>query len=627
MNSLNFGRHWGNRLTAGGLVAISAVLFDGCYLGPSNEKAAADRQCPRTDYLERVKQNQRKNWKYRIEEAGLTFGKLPGVFWGRALYGDIFGWTDYYWNEEACYNVHSDGMWSIQKASYELHSMCLEAVAEVVEDDMLLQAFGIPQSLWAEVRRSWHAQETDLMGRLDLLWDGKGPPKFAEYNADTPTVLIESASAQRQWLKDKMDEPTLKGKGQFNHIDERLVQAFTCLEAEDLKKPMEIIFSAQSYDKFFKEERQTTKYIQAAAALAGCSSKFIGLEHLQSQGNLLPIHHEVRKIIWKMYPYEWLSQEDLGQYVVQDHLVHAEGRVRWMEPAWKLILSSKAILPYLWSKHPDHPNLLPAYFTAEEMVAQSKEAKHLSSEWVAKPMFGREGQGLTYSDYNGQWWTELSSMVGGPAHQFDDWWAGTMRNSLKDHPVWHPRETEDEKHADQLWYTGWPVYQEYHAPARLMGRTVITSCWVIRGQPCGACFREDSDRTTNNNSCFVPHVVTPASKWVEDSPDAAADPSPDTEYTYIQPMPYPITYAQERLRKRLYGEEPDTPPTKRFVPPQDQSESKAPLIRHTRPTGFAADGGGAGGGAGQWRSYHNDKTRRAMPTGWHGNSAGMRASS
>jgi glutathionylspermidine synthase len=39
--------------------------------------------------------------------------------------------------------------------------------------------------------------------RFDMLWDGENEPKFCEYNADTPTVLIESGVAQQQWLKEK----------------------------------------------------------------------------------------------------------------------------------------------------------------------------------------------------------------------------------------------------------------------------------------------------------------------------------------------------------------------------------------------------------------------------------------
>ena len=40
--------------------------------------------------------------------------------------------------------------------------------------------------------------------------------------------------------------------------------------------------------------------------------------------------------------------------------------VRWLEPAWKSIISNKALLPLLWEMFPNHPNLLPAYFAEDD---------------------------------------------------------------------------------------------------------------------------------------------------------------------------------------------------------------------------------------------------------------------
>jgi hypothetical protein len=39
------------------------------------------------------------------------------------------------------------------------------------------------------------------------------------------------------------------------------------------------------------------------------------------------------------------------------------------------------------------------------------------------------------------------------------------------------------------------------------GRHVVVGSWVVAGEAAGLCFREDSDRTTTNNSSFVPHYV------------------------------------------------------------------------------------------------------------------------
>lgn len=60
---------------------------------------------------------------------------------------------------------------------------------------------------------------------------------------------------------------------------------------------------------------------------------------------------------------------------------------------------------------------------------------------------------------------------------------------------------------------GWHSSRMPHGtPARLPRvRVYCHVCsWVVRGLPVAACFREDSARTTNNNSCFCPHYVEPS---------------------------------------------------------------------------------------------------------------------
>ena len=132
-----------------------------------------------------------------MEKDGLTFHDLEGLKWS-----SISG-ADPYWNEEGSVKITMGAEKEIVEATYELHSMCLELVERVVNDDALLTAFEIPSVLWPAIRKSWKEKKTDLMGRFDLAWDGKGPPKLLEYNADTPSVLVESGTSQLRWQMDK----------------------------------------------------------------------------------------------------------------------------------------------------------------------------------------------------------------------------------------------------------------------------------------------------------------------------------------------------------------------------------------------------------------------------------------
>src|SRR3974377_1024396 len=78
------------------------------------------------------------------------------------------------------------------------------------------------------VIRSWEEREPSIYGRFDLAYDGVGAPKLLEYNADTPTALLEASVIQWFWLKD-IDE---RGD-QCNSIHERLIEAWTALKELD----------------------------------------------------------------------------------------------------------------------------------------------------------------------------------------------------------------------------------------------------------------------------------------------------------------------------------------------------------------------------------------------------------
>ena len=80
--------------------------------------------------------------------------------------------------------------------------MALEAVDQVVKDDKLLKLFGISKYLWPAVRYSWEERQLDFQGRFDFIYDGKSTPKLLEYNADTPSLIIESGDLQEGWFKD-----------------------------------------------------------------------------------------------------------------------------------------------------------------------------------------------------------------------------------------------------------------------------------------------------------------------------------------------------------------------------------------------------------------------------------------
>jgi glutathionylspermidine synthase len=151
--------------------------------------------------------------------------------------------------------------------------------------------------------------------------------------------------------------------------------------------------------------------------------------------------------VFKLYPWEWLWRDAFGEHI-------AAAATRWVEPAWRLILSGKGLLALLWELFPGHPNLLPAF----------REAGRTGGREIRKPLFGREGANIT--------------APGGLAT------AGPYGEE------------------------GY-VHQAYAELPCFDGRYPVFGSWIIAGRSCGLGIREDSSPITRDSSRFVPHFFKP----------------------------------------------------------------------------------------------------------------------
>ena len=302
--------------------------------------------------MHRLVMDPRPGWQKKVESVGLHFHTLNG---------------EPYWDDAASYQLSSFEIDQLELAANTLHEMCLNLVQEVI-DERLFGMFMIPKEAEEYVIRSWRDQEPGIYGRFDLAYDGVSPPKLLEYNADTPTALLEAAIVQWKWLKD-VDE---RGD-QFNSIHERLIEGWQALRDFD---PGPIHFAAMSG---VPEDYITVEYLRDTAIQAGFETDYLDVEDIGWNNNLRqfvdrtgkPIHR-----LFKLYPWEWVFREEFAEHVFNS-------ATKWTEPAWKSILSCKSILPLLYDRHPDSPYLLPASF------------RELPGDYVRKPVHGREGANIS----------------------------------------------------------------------------------------------------------------------------------------------------------------------------------------------------------------------------------------
>jgi glutathionylspermidine synthase len=195
--------------------------------------------------------------------------------------------------------------------------------------------------------------------------DGTAPPKMLEYNADTPTALIEAAVVQSYWL-----EEVKPGYDQFNSIHEKLIERWRNLRAR--------VSNAARLHLTGVFAEPEDRYIQDVAGQAGWSCVPLDIADIGWNGRTFTDLSEAPiRFLFKLYPWEWLLREAFGP----DLLTDAIGMV---EPPWKMVLSNKAILPILGEMFPGHPNLLPA----------AREREAIAGACVEKPIHGREGSDI-----------------------------------------------------------------------------------------------------------------------------------------------------------------------------------------------------------------------------------------
>ena len=306
--------------------------------------------------MRRLAATPRSDWQSRVEAQGMTFHTLDD--------------GSPYWNESVFYEFEGREVDAIEKATYALNEICLAAVEQVFQRSLLRQ-FGVPDAFAGWLEKSWNTDEITIYGRYDLLYDGQSPPKMVEFNADTPTALLEASVIQWHWLED-----TQPRGDQFNSIHERLIEAW-----QRLKPTLNgtLYFSAM---EDHLEDTMTAAYLRDTAMQADIITESLSIERIgwnAARHQFVDDHQRPIGHIFKLYPWEWMLREQYGPYLPQ-------AGTRWLEPPWKMLLSCKAILPLLWEMYPNHPNLL------------SADWKPLPGVCVEKPVHGREGANIRILD-------------------------------------------------------------------------------------------------------------------------------------------------------------------------------------------------------------------------------------
>ena len=408
----------------------------------------------------RISVPERLNWREKVEQLGFPYhtSELDD------------GTVDRYWTESAYYRFTLRQVNRIEAAANKLHEMSMDALGNVLTSRPdVLARMGYSPAFLEQARADWDNDAPGLYGRFDFalrrgsVQDGNDAqffPVMLEYNAETPTSLLEAAAIQWHWLKDSFPQDD-----QFNSIHEQLIETWKHFKAEtgEAQPTLHLAFAEQSV-----EDEGNLRYLADTAQQAGfepilLSMRDVSMGELESGEHVFcdPSGQQVERL-FKLYPWEWMHREDF----FTDYL---KSPFQIFEPTWRALLANKALLPILWEMFPDSPYLLKAWFTEEE-------ARSSGLPFVKKPILGREGAGVSLYNAQGELVRDGSADV-------------------LERPDVGFIYQEQAQLLEGVLDDGTPV-------------SAVMGAWVIGEAACGMGIREDRSTVTGNLSSFVPHSFT-----------------------------------------------------------------------------------------------------------------------
>jgi len=399
------------------------------------------------NHLNKVFLISRPNWQEKIKSLGLTYNEIQ--------YGD--GTSDEYWNESMAWEFSSKEISIIEDLATALHFKMIAALEYVIEKhpEHLIR-MGYTPAFISKAIETWNFEAKGLYGRFDFALKRNSNdfiPVVLEYNAETPTTLLEASIVQWHWLKEVRPD-----SDQFNFLHEQLIATWT--EFRNLA-PIELLHLACA--DHAAEDEANLFYMADVATQSGFTIKVMNMSDIcevlvNGRKVFTDPDGEPIQSLFKLYPWEWMSREEFFEDFTNTG-------IRVYEPMWRALLSSKALLPILHKLYPSDPSILKAWYTEEEAMASGLP-------YVKKPVLGREGCGVSIFDGA----DTLLSM-----DEIENMASGFIYQERADMLV--SRDQADR-----------PTY-------------AIMGVWVVGETACGMGIRESLDKVTNDTSYFVPHYI------------------------------------------------------------------------------------------------------------------------
>jgi len=274
-------------------------------------------------------------------------------------------------------------------------------VLQQAEDDLLME-LGIPAAALQAVRTVVTPETPTVVGRFDFAATRQGL-KMLEFNSDTPTGIVESFAVNEHVCRFfGVRNPNAGMAPQIGRAFQQIVRSYR----ERGYQAERICFSALDWHE---EDRGTTLYLMKQS---GLPSRFAPLDRLRVQGDQLYIQEEDGLVpvdlLYRLHALEKLAEEkDEDGYPTGAHVLQliADKRLAVINPPSAFLTQTKALQALIWSLceageffAADERDIIKTYMLPTYFENRFRGAV----DYVTKPIFGREGGGVTLFDASGQ---------------------------------------------------------------------------------------------------------------------------------------------------------------------------------------------------------------------------------